>query len=708
MELTVGIVSGLIAAGIFLARQICPNALAYICSRQLGYRNSAATWTASSKVMEQSYWPFLLRTDGVYDKHVRSSVVWAGRLIPLMGVLLSVASIVTPLGLYSATELGKPIMATFVYAPDPSVFGRYTMPRPPKGNLKRFCLKKLPQDGTNATEIRDYSCPLENASDPEGPGILAEVLRQSIPLDIVEDSEWQEDLLFIEPETVCVDTNISALWSKKLGIEYRVDDRGRLARMEKTRPKPDLREAHRDPKLLQRAQAAAWMHNAMYAYVFNLTEPPGQNDSMFESISVPLNSSNITSGFLEVSGNRRDDSSENIFDSLEHSYQELLNHPFFINKICQGTDQSFNKSTYTPFVICGLLHGMVQEYSDDFLAKPYYSCASTVKAVIKTVEFSYKDDKVPLRGLKVMSIRDKKYPNEASLPIWGVETPGPEYSPTDISPLWGLISPDHGTAPGIKTYRQPHLYLPGRMKDYSPHTPQFLSEQGLLAGFDIVPRALYFTYCVGRPGNETFDAPYCDFFDYHPSFNMALAEKWKTLTASAKEASNIPNLVFQDTVVNLLAGTKGIGLLNTDNRQLVRPLVTVIKLKYAYVVPAAMAATGTLMIILIALASIFYKNENSLAAMKTHVQRLAPGRIFTTLLAPEDQEGSDLKTSSKSWNKKFGAWKVDISSEYPVVVDTCQECKGPRSSEGEEEQQGNNDMDQGDERQDCLLSERVA
>ncbi|PHH79105.1 hypothetical protein CDD82_2596 [Ophiocordyceps australis] len=821
MELTVGLVSGFIAAGIFVgkaipspitwriiklthtqARQICPNALAYICSRQLGYRNSAATWTASSKVMEQSYWPFLLRTDGVHDKHVRPSVVWAGRLIPFMAILLSVASIVTPLGLYSATELGKPTMASFVYAPDPSIFGHYTMPRPPQDKVIRSCMTGLKPHGATENEADWlYLCPQEKLSDPGAPGTIPEVVRPSIlsgtenhstlcgpldiqwrtysgspnlpskllgqmksiqsliltqDLDIVEGlvvdkvnkgvgfrnhtvplgagAEWQEDLLFLEPDTVCVDTNISTEWKgDSLGhfsVGNTLVNRGGLNNIDKTRPKPDVSDVFRNPDLVQRARATAWIHNVMYAYMFKVNQPPPRNQGIFETFTVNSNSSKpaprilftgqgtafedirLASDFFvdlkdvrqqvfrKIQANQSDASVDMNLDA-DHLFD-----PEVLVEACLALNphefrSGRNMTAITPFVACGLLRGMPQVYSNNTVAQPYYSCATGVKAVIKTVKFAYKDDPVPLRGLKVVDIKDKQYLNQDDLPIWAVENATVGYALQSINPLWGLMSNNTQTASSIAALRQSHLYLPG----IKASTVQ--NGGDLLAGIDIVAQALRSTYSLG----DYFDIARPEFdqgalFDYHAFANLPLADKWQTLSASAKEASDIPNLIFQDTVVNAVTGSKGIGLFGTDNKHLVRPYVTVIKFNYAYVIPAALAATGTLMIIIMALASIFYKSENGLAVMKIHVQGLAPGRLFTTLLAPPGQEGSDLKTSSKSWNRQFGSWKVDLSNEYPVVVDTCQESKGANRSGGDGEQQ-RDDTDERDQRQDPLLGEHV-
>ncbi|RSL43383.1 hypothetical protein CEP51_016369 [Fusarium floridanum] len=82
VQLTVGSVAGMIAAGIFFARQWSPNALTYILSWLLGDKNSAATWTIASGAFQQSYWPFVLRTDAAFDIGVRKDILWVARLIP--------------------------------------------------------------------------------------------------------------------------------------------------------------------------------------------------------------------------------------------------------------------------------------------------------------------------------------------------------------------------------------------------------------------------------------------------------------------------------------------------------------------------------------------------------------------------------------------------------------------------------------------------
>lgn len=89
---------------------------------------------------------------------------------------------------------------------------------------------------------------------------------------------------------------------------------------------------------------------------------------------------------------------------------------------------------------------------------PLYSCASGVKATIKTVSFKFNgsDD---LSGLSVTKIQAKEYTENSSKPLWGVENS--ELPLRDARPLWGLVSSDAASKLGLSTLRKEHLWLPG-------------------------------------------------------------------------------------------------------------------------------------------------------------------------------------------------------------------------------------------------------
>ena len=55
---------------------------------------------------------------------------------------------------------------------------------------------------------------------------------------------------------------------------------------------------------------------------------------------------------------------------------------------------------------------------------PLYSCASAVKANIKTVSFLMNGTAPGLGSIVVTDVHDKEYPDNSSMPLWGIEDSG--------------------------------------------------------------------------------------------------------------------------------------------------------------------------------------------------------------------------------------------------------------------------------------------
>jgi hypothetical protein len=92
---------------------------------------------------------------------------------------------------------------------------------------------------------------------------------------------WEEDILFIEPETVCVDTNTTIDY--KIGfatengsisiIDLVLTDRGGFVNLEQTFPVANMSDPQANPDLWTRAYKAAWMTNTFSMLLFNVTNP---------------------------------------------------------------------------------------------------------------------------------------------------------------------------------------------------------------------------------------------------------------------------------------------------------------------------------------------------------------------------------------------------------------------------------------------------
>lgn len=90
---------------------------------------------------------------------------------------------------------------------------------------------------------------------------------------------WTEDLLFIEPSTKCVDTNITVdftipdySYNSTMG-NVRLTDHGGFSKLNTTYPQYDRSDPQKNPDLYGRAFKAAFLHNAYTMLLLNVTNP---------------------------------------------------------------------------------------------------------------------------------------------------------------------------------------------------------------------------------------------------------------------------------------------------------------------------------------------------------------------------------------------------------------------------------------------------
>jgi hypothetical protein len=82
-----------------------------------------------SRTVQSSFWPNILRTDAVSSRKVPLRVFILTWLITLSVILLTIAGVVTPLGLRQELTANKAARAHFEYSPDKTGYGFGTAPR---------------------------------------------------------------------------------------------------------------------------------------------------------------------------------------------------------------------------------------------------------------------------------------------------------------------------------------------------------------------------------------------------------------------------------------------------------------------------------------------------------------------------------------------------------------------------------------------------
>jgi hypothetical protein len=106
--------------------------------------------------------------------------------------------------------------------------------------------------------------------------------------DLRHGAEWHEDLLWIKPETVCVDTNLTIEFQIKRhngpnrigAAQYSLVDKGGFRNMTKQYPKIDFSNNQADPKLYMRAFKAATFNNLNVIKYFNLLTEGKRMDTL--------------------------------------------------------------------------------------------------------------------------------------------------------------------------------------------------------------------------------------------------------------------------------------------------------------------------------------------------------------------------------------------------------------------------------------------
>ena len=123
-NLTIGQISTLIAAAVFIARFILPNALALLLVRIVGQSQNATTWGFVQRFLARSDWPVLLMSDSMAIGSVDFKVRLLNWLQLITTLILTIAAILTPAGLYDVYTTDRSLVPTpFSLVNDDGIFG---------------------------------------------------------------------------------------------------------------------------------------------------------------------------------------------------------------------------------------------------------------------------------------------------------------------------------------------------------------------------------------------------------------------------------------------------------------------------------------------------------------------------------------------------------------------------------------------------------
>lgn len=233
----------------------------------------------------------------------------------------------------------------------------------------------------------------------------------------------------------------------------------------------------------------------------------------------------------------------------------------FTEGYCTDGDKNRNGDINAITAFCGMILGAaVRKDGGSSLifapnstwSMPMYSCASSAKAIIKTVHFRYNgtDD---FASFAVTNVKEKKYAQTSEEPLWAVENTGATLN--NVNPLWGIVSPEHESNPNLTTKRKASLWLPGYRSGASlgaiPYNDILMEN---IPGVTFYSNALKVAYSIdSRNSLNAING----MTDYSGKTNLAIYAKLQSLSREASSAARIINLIWTDIAANAVVGTHG-------------------------------------------------------------------------------------------------------------------------------------------------------
>lgn len=507
--------------------------------------------------------------------------------------------------------------------------------------------------------------------------------NHSVPVGLPYGGTWQEDLTWIEPVTECVDSNLTFHFSMgdspdNLTNIFLVDNGG-FANLEPEYPYPGLWNDTQNPDLRARAYMGAWVSNVLTAIFLNVTYPGrGKMDSFlgkqfnlgadligYHPDMYAIGLSYIDGGYLNM-GLTSNTTGLNLTAPAQARMSiTWQNFTDDAGIVCRGWGVGDYANITNVGIRCGYLYSAPRRVDgvESLIFEPQtnytqnlYVCATGLRASVKTVGFSVNGTS-SLDQLKVISVADKTYADNASMPLWAVEKSNLTIGV--FSPLWGMVDDRYENADGVWTLRAKQFWLPAG-KDLSV----YISADSLAAP-KVFQAALYSTYTesMGESSKTTGIA------DYSGKTNLALYKLWTQLSQTPAAASKIINLIFTEIAATATVGTKQVA---TDGSSSSVPPVTQYtkKIKYnmLYGIPAVIILAVVAIVVSAALL-MWLLSRFSLAMMRQLLNQTATGRVATNLLYPSL---CDPAAETKQWVAEAGQAKlsfalVEQSTAHPLM-----------------------------------------
>ncbi|KAK4501896.1 hypothetical protein PRZ48_007705 [Zasmidium cellare] len=585
------------------------------------------------QLIQRSKWPFLLQTDTAsgmkVDKRIRIMTI----LSTFAGILLAVAAAITPLGLHSTIRSTEADDTPFSYVKDNSAVGLATQSHsdyvanpsiasnitdaftsatgkstvagifdieyrsfinynnqtePGENENTQWIDKGRPRTQGQFRYFQQFL--LENRTRPiEGlivstgdmPGIGFR--NHTLPPSSAYGYTWEEDILWLEPETACTNLNITYDYSIPAPDDFgatpnaRITDRGGLVNLPRDYPYLDLNDTQSNPQLLARSWKAAMLTNNFLRRYMNETREDSRmgkeylianyskyNGSFGLSTPTPNKIEFSSFGSSNLEFNVWKPSLPGLLANLETDTSTINSSKLFASDdgfnlatVIQGYGGADKLNISTAGAGGGLILGVgkmvdatgkalpAEEFRLDpgtNWSQPIFACVSSIKASVKRVSFQL-NGMASIDNLLIKEVQSKQYDSNKSMPLWAMENTYREVA--DLSSLWGLVSDDLADSPELSVVRAAEFYLPASSS----------SVYGIMTSEDAVAGA---KAPLGAFGSIYTTSALSSSPDYSGSTNWLLYMKWQQLTRQIETTGKIVDLIWTDLMANALVSSKSV------------------------------------------------------------------------------------------------------------------------------------------------------
>lgn len=290
-----------------------------------------------------------------------------------------------------------------------------------------------------------------------------------------------------------------------------------------------------------------------------------------------------------------------------------------------------------------------------------------------------------LNDLSIVDVQSKNYTN-SSLPLWGIEIAGGNYTIADINLFWGVVDDSLINISVIQTSRAAEIYLPATTHSitYGQIYDSFASGIAFSAAWNSV-----YENAAAVRGTAIDFIPRCTSLQlrqmstfantlhprsYSGETNYGLTLKYRNLSRTPAGAANIMNLIWTDLAAFFAVGTKtgfepgeeqpGASQLrkrNTSpsylgNRKVHRHVRVIEYKNILYAIPAFIGG-GLFILGLITALIMCCFGTVSWKTLNHYVNQTSMGRAMTQIISPEVVKPT---ATTKKWSETAGKVNLEI------------------------------------------------